>query len=135
MVSKYTVDYHPSRSQLISTIRSHISMDSWGIYLSKSSSNFFFNLYIPSWLRKYFKCIVLRLLQIHFWVKKLNLFIFAHASKQNSPLGFYHYPSGRQKLRIPPKQIFLKIFFPEAKERERLMELKKLPKLTKLRYR
>ena len=132
MVSKYTVDYHPSRSQLLSTICSHISMDSWGVYLSKI---FFLNLYIPSWLRKYFKCSVLRLLQIHFWVKKLNLLIFTHASKQNSPLGFYHYPSGRQELRIPPKQIFLKIFFSEEKEGERLMELKKLPKLTKLRYR
>ena len=42
MVSKYTVDYHPSRSQLISTIRFHISMDSWGAYLSKIFLKFFF---------------------------------------------------------------------------------------------
>ena len=39
------------------------------------------------------------------------------------------------RIGISPKQIFLKIFFPEEKEGERLMELKKLPKLTKLRYR
>ena len=47
----------------------------------------------------------LRLLQIHLWIKKLNRFIFTHASKQNSPPGFYHYPPGRQEL-----------FFPEQKE-------------------
>ena len=49
--------------------------------------------------------LVLRLLQIHLWIKKLNRFIFTHASKQNSPPGFYHYPPGRQEL-----------FFPEQKE-------------------
>ena len=49
--------------------------------------------------------LVLRLLQIHLWIKKLNLFIFTHASKQNSLPGFYHYPPGRREL-----------FFPEQKE-------------------
>ena len=60
--------------------------------------NFLLNLYISPWLRKRFKFIVLRLLQIHLWVKKLNLFNFTHAPKQNSPPGFYHYPPGRQEL-------------------------------------
>ena len=46
--------------------------------------------------------------------------------------GFYHYPQGRREWRIPPEQRFLKIFFPEQKEEERIMELKKLPKLTRV---
>ena len=59
---------------------------------------------------------MLRLLQIHFWVKKLNLSNFTHAPKQNPPPGFYHYPLGRRELRIPPELHFLKIFFPEQNE-------------------
>ena len=82
----------------------------------ESFLNFLLNLYIPPWLPKSFKFIVLRLLQIHLWVKKLNLFNFTHASKQNSPPGFYHYPPGWRELCITPEQHILKIFFPEQKE-------------------
>ena len=78
--------------------------------------NYLLNLYIPPWLCKSFKFIVLRLLQIHFWVKKLNLLNFTHTPKQNSRPSFYHYPPGRRELPIPPKQHFLKIYFPEQKE-------------------
>ena len=92
-----------------------------GFISPESFLNFLLNLYIPPWLPKSFKFIVLRLLQIHLWVKKLNLFNFTHAPKQNSPPGFYHYPPGRRELRIPPEQHFLKIFFPEQKEGERIM--------------
>ena len=53
---------------------------------------------------------------MHLWVKKLNLFIFAHAPKQNSPPDFYHYPSGRKKLPISPEQHFLKIYSPAESE-------------------
>ena len=87
-----------------------------GFISPESFLNFLLNLYIPPWLPKSFKFIVLRLLQIHLWVKKLNLFNFTHAPKQNSPPGFYHYPPGRRKLRITPEQHFLMIFFPEQKE-------------------
>ena len=79
----------------------------------ESFLNFLLNLYIPPRLRKSFKFIVLRLLQIHLWVKKLNLFNFIHAPKQNSPPGFYHYPPGKRELPIHPEQHFVKIFFPE----------------------
>ena len=71
--------------------------------------NFFLNLYSPPWSHKSFK--VPRLLQIHLWVKKLNLFIFNHAPKQNSLPGFYHYPPGRWELPIPPEQRFWRYFF------------------------
>ena len=82
-----------------------------GFISPESFLNFLLNLYIPPWLQKSFKFIVLRLLQIHLWVKKLNLFNFTHAAKQNSAPGFDHYPPGRRELSIPPEQHFLKIFF------------------------
>ena len=47
----------------------------------------------------------------------------------------HRYPPGRQELPIPPEQRFLKIFFPEQNktrgEGGGIMELKKLPKLTR----
>ena len=39
--------------------------------------------------------------------------------------GFYHYPTGRWEFPIPPEQCFLKIFYPEEKGGERIMNLKK----------
>ena len=66
MVNEHTVDYHPSPSQLISRIHPLIFL--WtpkGFISPESFLNFFLNLYIPPWLRKSFKFIVLRLLQIH----------------------------------------------------------------------
>ena len=123
MVNEHTVDYHPSPSQLISRIhpliflwtpKGHISLESF--------LNFFLNLYIPLWLRKSFKFIVLRLLQIHLWVKKLNLFDFTHAPKQNSPPGFYHYSPGRRELPIPSRTAFSKDIFSWAERGgERIM--------------
>ena len=92
-----------------------------GLISPDSFLNFFLNLYIPSWLLKSFKFIVLRLLQIHLWVKNLNLFICTHALKQDSPSDFYHYPPGWWELPIPPGPRFLKIFFPWAERGERIM--------------
>ena len=123
MMNKHTIDYHPSPSQLISRI--HIFLiflwTPTGLISPESFLNFFLNLYIPSWLLKSFKFIVLRLLQIHLWVKNLNLFICTHAPKQNSPSDFYHYLPGRWELPIPPGQRFLKIFFPWAERGERII--------------
>ena len=93
--------------------------------------NFLLNLYIPPWLWKSFKFIMLRLLQIHFWVKKLNLFNFADVPTQNSPPGFYHYPRGRRELPIRPEQHFLKIFFPEQKEGGEDYVVEKITKINK----
>ena len=61
MVNKHTVNYHPSPSQLISRIHTLIFL--WtpkGFISPESFLNFFLNLYIPPWLRKSFKFIVLR---------------------------------------------------------------------------
>ena len=98
----------------------------------QSFLNFLLNVYIPLWLQKSFKFIVLRLLQIHLSVKKLNLFNFTHAPKQNSPSGFYHYAPSRRELPIPPKQHFLKIFFPEQKEGEEDYVVEKITKTNKV---
>ena len=115
MVNKHTLDYYSSPSQLIS--RTHTFLFLWFIF-PESFLDFFLNLYISPWLQKRFKFIVLRLLQIHLWVKKLNLFIFTYASKQNSTPGFYHYLPGTRELSIPREQRFLKILFPEEKGKE-----------------
>ena len=88
-----------------------------GFVSQESFLNLFLNLYIPLWLRKTFKFMVLRLLQIHLWVKKLNLFIFTHILRQNSPShphppippGICHSPPVRRELPIPP--FFEDIFF------------------------
>ena len=109
LVSKHTVDYHSSPSELISRIHTLIFLWTLKWFISPESFLNFF-LYIPPWLQKSF-----RLLQIHWRVKKLNLFIFTYAPKQKSLPGFYQYPPGRRELLIPPTQPFLKTFFPEEK--------------------
>ena len=47
--------------------------------------------------------------------QKIESVHFYLCPEQNSPPVFYHYPPGRQELPDPPKQHFLKIFFPEQK--------------------
>ena len=49
---------------------------------------------------------MLRLLQIHLWVKKFNLSVFTHAHKENCPPGFYNYLPGREELPITIEQRF-----------------------------
>ena len=126
MVNKHTVDYQPSPSQLIS--RTHLLVLLWtpeGFISPESFLSFFLSLYIPPWLRKSFKFIVLRLLQIHFWVKK--------ATTRPPPLAcFHHYSQADGNCPFLPNSVFWRYFFLSRKERERIIELKKLPKLTKL---
>ena len=132
MVIKHTVDYHPSPSQLISKIQTPIFL--WtpkGFISSESSLNFFLNLYIPPWLRKRFKFIVLQLLQIHLWVKKLNLFNFTQTPKQNSPPGFYIIVQADGNCQFLANSVFWRYFFLRRKG-ERIVKLKKIPKLTKV---
>ena len=117
MVNKHTVDYHPSPSQLISRIhpliflwtpKGHISLESF--------LNFFLNLYIPLWLRKSFKFIVLRLLQIHLWVKKLNLLDFTHAPQAKLSSRFLSLPPRQTGTVLSSRTAFFEdIFFPEEK--------------------
>ena len=70
-------------------------------------------------------------MQIHLWVKKLNLFSFIHVPKQNSPPDCYHYPPGRRELLIPSEQNFLKMFFPKRKELGEDYVVEKITKINK----
>ena len=79
-----------------------------------------------------FQSYSVKIIAIHLWVEKLDLFIFNHAPKQKSPPGFYHYPPGRRELPIPPEQRFVEDTFSWRERGERIMELKELPKLTKV---
>ena len=129
MVNKHTVDYQPSPSQLISRI--HLLIFLWTpkwVTSRESFLSFSLNLYILPWLWKSFKFIVLRLLPNTF-VGQNHFYSFPPSK---TPPGFCHYPPGRRKLPIPPEQHFLKIFFPEQKGGEKIMELKKIPKLTRV---
>ena len=56
MVNKFTVNYHPSPSQLISGIHPLIFLwTSKGFISPESFLNFFLKLHIPPWLQKSFK--------------------------------------------------------------------------------
>ena len=75
MVNKHTVDYQPSPLQLISRIHPLIFL--WtptpkGFISPESFLNFFLNLYIPPWLWKSFKFIMLRLLENTFVSQKIE---------------------------------------------------------------
>ena len=101
MVNKHTVDYHPSPSQIsCKGTPFHISLDSGG-GLSLQNLSWVFPKSVYSTIP----------------FKKMNLFILSHASKENSPASFYHYPSGRRRLPIPPKQHFLNIYFLTSESR------------------
>ena len=93
MINKHTVDYHSSPFRInLKDTPSQISMDSLGVYLSPDYLlNFFSDLYVPMWLGKIFKFMVLRLLENAFVSQNLNLFIFTHVPKQNSPLDSHHH--------------------------------------------
>ena len=101
-----------------------------GFISPESFLNFLLNLYIPPWLPKSFKFIVLRLLQIHLWVKKLNLFNFTHAPKQNSPPGFDHYPPADGNCPFHQNSIFWRYFFPSRKRGEDYV-VEKITKINK----
>ena len=104
MVNKHTLDYHPSPSQLTSRI--HPRKFLWtpkGFISPESFLIFLLNLYIPPWLQKSFEFMVKITGKIHLCVKKMNLSIFTHAPKQNSPASFYHYPRAERKSPIPPE--------------------------------
>ena len=72
-VNEHTVDYHPSPTVLTSRIQSLIFP--WtpnGFIFPEYFLNFFTTLYIPPWLRKSFKFIVLRLLENTFVIQKIE---------------------------------------------------------------
>ena len=110
MVNEYTVDYHPSPSEL--TLRIHPLIFLWtrkGFISPEFFLNFFPNLNISRWLQKGFKFMMLRLLENTFLSQKLNLFM--PPSKTLFQVFIITTP-GRRKLPISPEQRFLEISFP-----------------------
>ena len=80
--------------------------------------NFFLNLYIPPWLRKSFKFIVLRLPENTFKGQKIKLILFYSSPQVKLSPRFLSLPTDRRKLPIPTEQRFLKICFSPAEMRE-----------------
>ena len=129
MVNKYTVDYHPSRSQLIS--RMHTLIFLWtrkGFISPESFLNFFLNLYIPPWLWKSFKVIVLRLLQYCESKNWICSFLMKPPSK-TLPLVFIIILQADENCPFLANSV-LEDIFSWGVRRERIMDLKELPKLT-----
>ena len=133
MINRHTVDYHPSLSQLTSKIHPFLFLWTRNGFISPEYFLIFFsNLYIPPWLQKSFKFMVLRLLANTFVNQRVESVHFYSCPEQNSPPCSYHYPKGRTKFPIPPKLRFLKVyFFPNEKKD---MELKRWPKLKLREY-
>ena len=127
IVNGNTVVYHPLPSELTSRIHPLILLWTPKEFISQEYlMSFFLNLNIPPRLRKSFKSVVLRLPENTFMSQNLfilNLFIFNHVFKQNSPPGSYNYPTCGRKLPIPVEQYFLKIYFSQQKV-GRIMGLK-----------
>ena len=92
---------------------------------------FFLNLYIPLWLQKSFKFIVLSYCKYICELKTWICSFFLMTPKQNSPPDFYNYPPGRWELPIAPEQRFLKIFCPEQKRGWGDYGVEKITKLNK----
>ena len=118
MVNKHTFDYHPSPSQL--TLRIYPLIFLWtpkGFISPESFLNFFLNLYIPPWLRKSFKFIVLRLLANTFVSQKIESAHFYSCSQAKLPPGFFHYPQWQKEITHFPRTAFSEdLFFPQEED-------------------
>ena len=94
-VNKHTVNYLPTTSQLTSRIFLVKFMWTTAGFISPEFLNFSLNLYIPPWLRKNFKLMVLRLLA--------NTFV----SQKSESVHFYpclQVKLSRRFLSLPPRQ-------------------------------
>ena len=131
MVNKHTVDYHPIPSQLISRIYPLIFL--WipkGFISQESFLNFFVNLYIPPWLWKSFKFIVLWLLQIHFSIKIFKLFDFTHAPNINLTKFLLLSPK-QMRIAHSPRTAFSEDIFSWTKKGEKDYGVEKMTKINK----
>ena len=86
IVNKHTVDYHPSPSQLISRIHTLILLQTLKGFISpRIFLDFFPKPVYSTMVMKKFQIYGVRITANTFVSKKLNLFIFTHAPKQNFP--------------------------------------------------
>ena len=76
-------------------------------------------MYIPPWLQKRYGVNGAKITGKYICEsKKLNLFIFTNAPKQNSPPGSYHYPKTDPNYPFLLKNAFLKYIFPQQKRQD-----------------
>ena len=125
MVNKHTVDYHPSPSELTSRIHPLIFLWTLKKFLSPEYFlNFFSNLYIPPWLRKSFKFMVLRLLENTFVSEKLeSVYFYSYPQAKLSPWSLSSPLQAEENYPFPPNSACLKSVFPKQKV-GRVMDLK-----------
>ena len=111
MVNEHTVDYHPSPAVLtFKDTSSHISSGlQRGLSLQNISWSFSQTCISHHGCGKFYSIKITG--RYTFESKKMNLFIFIHAPKQNFP------PGGRE-LPISPEQRFRKIYFPPTERGE-----------------
>ena len=104
MVNKHTVDYHPSPSELTSRIHPLIFLWTLKKFLSPEYFlNFFSNLYIPPWLRKSFKFMVLRLLENTFVSEKLeSVYFYSYPQAKLSPWSLSSPLQAEENYPFPP---------------------------------
>ena len=103
-----------------------------GFISPESFLNFLVNLCISPWLQKGFKFIVSRLLQIHLWIKKLNLFNCTHAPKQNSPRFLSLSPRQKGIAHFSRTAFSEDIFSRAERWKGEDCAVEKLPKLTRV---
>ena len=105
MVNKHTVDYHPSLSELTSSIHPLIFLwTSKGFFFPEYFLKLFSNLYIPPWLRKNFKFMVVRLLENTFLSQKTESVHFHSCPQVKLLPGCYHHHSKQKEFTHFPRE-------------------------------
>ena len=117
MVNEHIFDYHPSPSELTSRIHPLIFLWTPKEFISPEYLlNFFSNLYIPPWLRKSFKFIVLSLLEKTFASQKIESVHFCSCPQENLSPGSYHDHSRHKEItHLHRNGFFENLFFPSRK--------------------
>ena len=133
MGNEHIVDYHPSPTGLTSRIHPFIFLWTPNESISPESFlTFFSNLYIPPWLRKIFKFIVLRLLENEFVCQKTKSITFYSCPQAKTLPRFLSSPTRQKEIIFQissKKRFFEHLFFPKQKGR-RIMK----PILQPLRF-
>ena len=134
MINKHTLDYHPSHSQLISKVHPLIFL--WtrkGFISLEFFLNFFPNLYTPPWLWRSFKFIVFRLLANIFVSQKIKSLHFYSCPRAKLSPRFLSLSPREKEITHSSRAAFSEDISSSAERGgEKIMEFKKLPKLTRV---
>ena len=115
-VNKHTVNYLPSTSQLTSRIFLVKFMWTTAGFISPEFLNFSLNLYIPPWLRKNFKLMVLRLLANTFVSQKSESVHFYPCLQVQLSRRFLSLPPRQKEITHSSRKAFSEdLFFPQQK--------------------